>query len=225
MTPMHERHRRRTRTAAPAAREPRWSPAFRSACSMAALLCGFAGIGIQAIGRRPRTRAGSFAARAAPAGPAGPADAAGSADAAGAQDPGAVRRRQEQAARSRPNARRRAHGWPRQPMSGPGGRRSAADAGSAAAAASPRRRRAGASRRPTSSRSPARPLYDPSALRTIFLQFEEQRLGTGAGGLQQHRRRRAGHGDRRRQDVQGRRRALPRDVVVLHGAGRARSAR
>ena len=39
----------------------------------------------------------------------------------------------------------------------------------------------------------------------IFLQFEEARLGAGAGRLQQHRRRRAGDGDRGRQDLQGRR--------------------
>ena len=45
------------------------------------------------------------------------------------------------------------------------------------------------------------------------------RLGAGAGRLQQHRRRRAGDGHRRRQDLQGRRRALPRHVVVLHGPG------
>ena len=46
----------------------------------------------------------------------------------------------------------------------------------------------------------------------------ERRLGAGARGLQQHRRRSAGDRHRRRQDLQERRRALPRRVVVHDGA-------
>ena len=46
----------------------------------------------------------------------------------------------------------------------------------------------------------------------------ERGLGAGARRLQQHRRRSARDGDRRRQDLQGRRRPLPRRVVVHDGA-------
>ena len=58
-------------------------------------------------------------------------------------------------------------------------------------------------------------------LRTLFLEFENERLGSRADGVQQHRRRGAGDADRRRQDLQGRRRPLPRRVVVLRRAGGA----
>ena len=62
------------------------------------------------------------------------------------------------------------------------------------------------------------PLYDPARPADDLPAVRERRLGAGARRVQQHRRRRAGRGDGRRQDLPERRRALPRHVVVLHGA-------
>ena len=49
---------------------------------------------------------------------------------------------------------------------------------------------------------------------------EHHRLGERAGGVLRHRRGGARHRHRRRRDLQGRRRPLPRHVVVPHGARR-----
>ena len=99
----------------------------------------------------------------------------------------------------------------------------AAAVGGRAAAWSPARRVARSSR-PTS--APTR--RDRSTTRHAahaLPRVRERRLGAGARRLQQHRRRSARDRDRRRHDLQGRRRALPRHVVVHDGARRARSGR
>ena len=64
------------------------------------------------------------------------------------------------------------------------------------------------------------PLYEPGCAAHDLPAVRERRLGTGARGVQQHGRRGAGRGHGRRQDLQERRRALPRHVVVLHGSRR-----
>ena len=102
----------------------------------------------------------------------------------------------------------------------------AASAAAGAAGAAWRRARPGRALKPADVKSyTTEPLYDPRVLRTIFLQFEnadwEQELAAFnntdvevpavvIGG---------------RQDLQGRRRPLPRHVVVHDGARRIRSAR
>ena len=64
---------------------------------------------------------------------------------------------------------------------------------------------AAAARRPPVARPQARasrregvprhaPLYDQAAIRTLFLQFEDERLGAGARRIQQHGCRRPGDG-------------------------------
>ena len=98
-------------------------------------------------------------------------------------------------------------------------------AGVGSGAASRRPRQGSVSRRLTSSPTRARRSTIPATLRTIFLQFEEADWEQELADFQQHRRRGAGDGHRRRQDVQGRRRALPRHVVVLRWCRRVRSAR
>ena len=74
---------------------------------------------------------------------------------------------------------------------------------------------AGARRRPR--------LHDRAALRRQdaaddLPAVRECGMGAGARGLQQHRRRSARDRDRRRQDLQGRRRAFPRRLVLHDGA-------
>ncbi len=112
-----------------------------------------------------------------------------------------------------PSARRRASGSRRSRCSDPAGAAGASEIRRAANGrpeALPRRRQG------PSGQSRLRPGHAAHGLPEVRC----RRLGTGAGGLQQHRRRRAGRAHGRRQDLQGaRRRPFPRRVVVLHGAG------
>ena len=97
----------------------------------------------------------------------------------------------------------------------------AGGAAAADAAALPLRRRGRSSLHRASGRTPAASHSTiPTRLRTIFLQFEEPDWEQALADFNNTDVDVPRDGNRRRQDLQGRGRALPRHVLLLHGAGR-----
>ena len=159
--------------------------------------------------RRPasrRARAGAGSGRSGPGpgqggfqgGPPGPFGGAGRWGSR-AEARQAVRQEQGRPPRRSRNARPRGRGWPRTASAG---------AASAAAARGGGRGMAAGSPGPGAEAGRRQDLRDRAALRSRgpaddLPAVRERRLGAGARRLQQHRRRGARRGDRRRQDLQG----------------------